>query len=192
MLVPQVLVWLKSPVVAIGLTGAAAVPLLVTVTAWVGAGRAGGDRAEADRARADRDQRSVVRQVRREGRHVMLRAVSDAEDARVAAAVGQREADAAVVDGPGAWVPVAVLLVMVAEPPTCSCTTQVPVFWIVALLILHVADARTRDELDRLVRALLDQDVVHIGQAGHRPVARVEPERARRRTASSGRGCRTG
>src|SRR3954469_13554930 len=37
--------------------------------------------------------------------------------------------------GPGAPVPVAVLLVIVAEPPTCSWTTQVPVFWIVALLI---------------------------------------------------------
>ena len=32
--------------------------------------------------------------------------------------------------------PVAVLLVIVAAPPTCSCTTNVPVFWIVALLIL--------------------------------------------------------
>ena len=31
--------------------------------------------------------------------------------------------------------PVAVLLVIVAAPPTCSCTTKVPVFWIVALLI---------------------------------------------------------
>src|SRR5436853_244340 len=36
MLVPQVLVWLKSPDVLTALTGAAAVPLLVTVTAWVG------------------------------------------------------------------------------------------------------------------------------------------------------------
>ena len=27
------------------------------------------------------------------------------------------------------------LLEIVAEPPTCSCTTNVPVFWIVALLI---------------------------------------------------------
>ncbi len=36
---------------------------------------------------------------------------------------------------PGACVPVAVLLVIVAAPPTCSCTTKVPVFWIVALLI---------------------------------------------------------
>jgi hypothetical protein len=30
---------------------------------------------------------------------------------------------------------VAVLLVMRADPPTCSCTTHVPVFWMVALLI---------------------------------------------------------
>ena len=36
MLLPQVLVWLKSPRWLIVLTGAAAVPLLVTVTAWVG------------------------------------------------------------------------------------------------------------------------------------------------------------
>ncbi len=31
--------------------------------------------------------------------------------------------------------PVAVLLVIVAAPATCSCATNVPVFWIVALLI---------------------------------------------------------
>jgi hypothetical protein len=36
MLPPQVLVWLKSPEVLTAVTGAEALPLLVTVTAWVG------------------------------------------------------------------------------------------------------------------------------------------------------------
>src|SRR5439155_8917176 len=38
------------------------------------------------------------------------------------------------------------------------------------------ADVRARHELDRLEGALLDQDVVDVGQAGHGGVPRIEPQ----------------
>ena len=69
MLLPQVLVWLKSPVIAIVVTGAAAVPLLVTVTAWAALDAPVATEPKPSALGLIEMLRAVVRQVRRERRH---------------------------------------------------------------------------------------------------------------------------